>query len=317
MSAHSASPGNQLEAVLALNGPEFLRQAYLLMLGRPVDPEGFRNYDAQMRAGTSKLSILTELRTSPEGRAYGANVPDPLALLARSPPAIAAPVASLQDLLRMNGLTFVDHSFVSIIGGLPGDDVRRRYIAKLNAGADKLQILLDIVDILDGAPTASKGLKEAIHKMRGGLYPVASSIGELLALDDIAFIDCAYKTLLRRAPDAVGLAHYLQLIRSGASKRRIISQLCLSAEGRKSAFSLPGLKRAILQYWLARSPLTGWWFRPLAQIEGDTPMECRIRVIENTLMRMNQERDRETNDLDAAVDDVARLLTAIVGHRHP
>ena len=62
---------NQLKQILALDGPEFLGQAYLLVLGRPVDPEGFRNYEALLRAGRSKLSILAELRASQEGRAFG------------------------------------------------------------------------------------------------------------------------------------------------------------------------------------------------------------------------------------------------------
>src|SRR5580692_3543448 len=200
MSAHPEPDANRLKQILMLDGPEFLGQAYLLMLGRPVDPEGFRNYDAQMRSGASKLSILTELRASQEGRAYGMNAPDPLVLLAQAPNAIVSAAASLQDLLRMNGSTFIDCSFVSTIGRLPSDDVRRGYIAKLNAGTDKLQILLEMLDAHDGASPSAKGLEEAIRSMRGGLYPVASSTAELLALDDIAFIDCAYKTLLRRAP---------------------------------------------------------------------------------------------------------------------
>jgi hypothetical protein len=278
--ALSEAPANQLEQVLGLEGPEFLGQAYLLMLGRPIDPEGFRNYAAQLRAGASKLSILAELRGSQEGRAYGANAPDPMALLSQVPHAVALPAASLQELLRMNGSTFVNHGFVSTIGRMPEDEIRRRYVAKLDAGEDKLQILLEILEENGGAATpSSTGLEEAIRALRGGLYPVATNIRELLALDDIAFVDCAYKTLLKRGPDAVGAAHYLQLIRSGASKMRIVSYLCFSAEGRKRAPSLPGLKRGILKYWLARGPLTGWWFRPIAQIEGDTPLECRVRAM--------------------------------------
>jgi hypothetical protein len=298
-----------------LDGPEFLGQAYLLMLGRPVDPEGFRNYDAQMRSGTSKLAILTELRASQEGRAYGMNAPDPLVLLARAPSSIVSPASSLQGLLRLNGSTFVDCGFVSTIGRPPSGDLRRRYIAKLSAGTDKLQILLEILDSHGGASPAAKGLEEAIRNMCGGLYPIASSTEELFVLDDLAFVDCAYKTLLKRAPDAVGVAHYLQLIRSGASKRRIIAQLRLSAEGRKIGSSLHGLQLAIFQYWLARSRLTGWWFRPIVQIEGDTPLECRVRAMQNALMRMVEDRDRETSELDAVADDVALLFKALTERR--
>jgi hypothetical protein len=312
--ALAGSPSDQLREILALDGAEFLGQAYLLMLGRPIDPEGYRNYDAQLRAGTGKLSILVELRASPEGQAYGGNSPDPLLLLAQSHVAIAAPAASLHDLLLMSGSSFVTHGFIAAIGRMPDEGVRRRYVAKLNSGTDKLQILLEILETYGGASStpAAKSLELSVRSMRGGMYPVAANIRELLALDDVSFIDCAYKTLLKRAPDAVGVTHYLQLIRTGASKMRIIMNLCFSAEGRKQAPSLPGLKRGMLKYWLARSRLTGWWFRPIAQTEGDTPMECRLRAIESTLMRLAEERERESGEMEASVDDVAQLMKALI-----
>jgi hypothetical protein len=230
MTAHSDTPAERLKRVSALDGPEFLGQAYLLVLGRPIDPEGFRNYDAKLRSGTSKLSILAELCASPEGQAHGTNIPDLL-------------------------------------------------------------------------------------PMSGGLSPGATDILELLTLDDSAFIDCAYKTLLRRTPDAVGFDRYLQMIRSGTSKMRIVSLLCLSAEGRTAAPSLQGLRRALRQHRLANSWLIGWWYRPVMQFEGDTPLECRVRAIENILMRMVRERELETTDLDIAAEDVARLLNAFADSR--
>ena len=230
MPEHSQTPADRLKDVLSLDGAEFLGAAYLLMLGRPVDPEGFRNYSARLNSGASKLSIVAELHASPEGRAYGANVPDLLVPFAQG-------------------------------------------------------------------------------------LPIATDIDELLALHDLAFIDCAYKSLLKRAPDAVGFSHYLKLIRSGAAKMRVVSNLAFSAEGRKAAPSLRGLRRSILNYWLARSRLTGWWYRPIAQVEGDTPLECRLRAVENALMRMTQDRERESSELDAAVDDVARLLKALANPR--
>jgi len=233
MSAHPDTPQDPLKRVLALEGPEFLGQAYLLLLGRPIDPDGFRNYDAQLRSGTSKLSILAELHASPEGRAYGVDIQDLLPLLAQAPNAIA----------------------------------------------------------------------------------VANDIHELLALDDVAFINCAYRTLLRRTPDGVGLDHYLKLIRSGAHRMRIVCSLYFSAEGRAVAPRVHGLRRALCQYWFASSWLTGWWYRPIMQVEGDTPFERRLRAIENAVMRMAREREKESSDLDSAVDDVARLLNALTARR--
>jgi Domain of unknown function (DUF4214) len=318
MSVNSSEANvNRLKQILNLDGPDFLGQAYLLMLGRPVDPDGFRNYEAQLRAGTSKLSILAELRGSQEGRTYGANAPDPTVLLGQVPFSVVSPGTSLQKLLLLSGSAFVDQGFVSAIGRLPDDADRRRYVARLNGGADKLQILLEVIEANGGVTTtsASQNLHAAIRKMRGGLYPLASSIDELLALDDVAFVDCAYKTLLGRPPDALGVVHYLQLIRSGAAKMRIVSGLCLSEEGRKRKSRLRGLKRAILRYGLARSRLVGWLYRPIAQVEGETPVERRLRAVENTLVRMAQERERECIEGDIAVDDVTHLLKTLAARR--
>lgn len=244
MSAHSAISADRLKQVLSLDGPEFLGQAYLLLLGRPVDPDGFRNYDAQLRSGASKLSIISELHASQEGRVHGAVLPDLLPLLARTPDAIATN-----------------------------------------------------------------------QNMRGRADWVAASIQELLTLEDVAFVDGAYKALLKRAPDAEGFSHYLQLIRSGTSKMRIVSRLRFSAEGRAAAPVLAGLRGTLFRYWLANSSLTGWWYRPIAQFDGDTPLECRVRAVENALMRMVQERDSDSRDLDNSVDDVARLLKALADRR--
>jgi hypothetical protein len=236
MPSHTASRAYQLRDILALEGAEFLGQAYLRMLGRPIDPQGFRNYDSQLRAGAAKISILAELHWSQEGQAFGANVPDLLPLLASAGTVISGEVS-------------------------------------------------------------------------------AQDINELLALDDVTFVDCAYRTLLGRAPDTAGFGHYLHLIRTGASKMRIVSRLYFSSEGRRRVRLLPGLKRALLSYWLARNPLTGWWYRSIAQMEGETPLECRIRAIESTLIRMARDGERESIALDTSVDEVSRMLEMLAQRR--
>jgi hypothetical protein len=241
---------DRLEQVMALDGAEFLGQAYLLVLGRPIDPEGFQNYEAQLRAGASKLAILSALAASQEGQARDADT----------------------TLLRLLPKT----RFACGTGRTPESADFRGVIAN---------------------------------------SPVAESIQALLTLDDVAFINGAYRTLLRRAPDPTGFSQYLQLIRAGACKMRIVCRLRLSTEGRKAASPLPGLRRAICHYWLANNVLTGWWYRPLAQAEGETPLECRLRAVENTLMRMAQEQQMDAVDFDNAADDVARLLKALAARR--
>jgi methyl-accepting chemotaxis protein len=49
---------------------DFVRCAYVTILGRQPDPEGEAYFAARVRAGESKLSILRELRLSDEGRRH-------------------------------------------------------------------------------------------------------------------------------------------------------------------------------------------------------------------------------------------------------
>lgn len=245
---------DRVKRVLALNGPEFLGQAYILVLGRPIDADGFRNYEAQLRSGASKLAILAALASSPEGQARGGDA------------------ASF-----LHPSTKTDHA------------------ALRSPGAH---------DPLDSSTVA-------------GITSVAENVNALLALDDVAFIHGAYNALLRRAPDSGGLGHYLQLLRSGTSKMRIVWHLCQSAEGQKkaAASSLPGLRRAIRRHRLANNSITGWWYRPIAQVEGDTPLECRLRAVESALTRLVQEQEMESVALSNSAADVERMLRVLATRR--
>jgi hypothetical protein len=241
----------RLERVLGLNGPEFLAQAYLLVLGRPVDPEGFRTYEAQLRSGASKLAILAALASSPEGQSRGV---DAASFLDPSSKTEYAPVK-----LRCDQST---NSCVDVEGN-----------------------------------------------------SVTKNVSALLALDDGAFIQGAYNAVLKRAPDSSGFSHYLYLLRSGTSKMRILRYLILSAEGREVGASLPGLKRALRRYWLANNPITGWWYRPITQVESDTPLECRVRAVESALTRLLQKQEMESVALDNSAAEVVRMLKALATRR--
>ena len=60
----------------------------------------------------------------------------------------------------------------------------------------------------------------------------ATTLDEILSLEDQDFISSAYVNLLGREPDEDGLTNYLGLWRSGFSKTHILSALYSSAEGR-------------------------------------------------------------------------------------
>jgi FkbM family methyltransferase len=57
--------------LLALDGDAFVGAAYQTLLRREPDPDGLRNYVQELNSGASKLSVLSKLRNSEEGRRSG------------------------------------------------------------------------------------------------------------------------------------------------------------------------------------------------------------------------------------------------------
>ncbi len=61
---------NSLAELLFWDDAEFVRCAFVTVLGRPADPESECFYTNQVREGLSKRDILWKLRTSGEGRQH-------------------------------------------------------------------------------------------------------------------------------------------------------------------------------------------------------------------------------------------------------
>lgn len=70
---------------------------------------------------------------------------------------------------------------------------------------------------------------------------VARSIADLLHAGDRQFIDACFKTLLGRPADPTGLGFYLQRLREGSARVRILRDIAGSAEALAHAAELPGL----------------------------------------------------------------------------
>lgn len=63
-------PITSVAQLLAPHDRSFIHAAYRSVLGRPPEPEGEAYYLARLRGGAHKLSILKQLRRSPEGRTF-------------------------------------------------------------------------------------------------------------------------------------------------------------------------------------------------------------------------------------------------------
>ena len=63
-----------LRELLVRNDEQFVTCAFHAVLGRLPDPEGLEHYLGQLRGGFNKIAILSDLRSSSEGRAAGGRV---------------------------------------------------------------------------------------------------------------------------------------------------------------------------------------------------------------------------------------------------
>ena len=73
--AGSTDPALTLNGLLTLHDRQFIECAYQTLLGREPDPEGLDYFLGRLRRGVSKLSILADLRLSPESKECCIEVP--------------------------------------------------------------------------------------------------------------------------------------------------------------------------------------------------------------------------------------------------
>lgn len=137
---------------------------------------------------------------------------------------------------------------------------------------------------------------------------IATSADELLAHHDQHFVQCAYQSLLGRAPDPEGMRYYLGRLRTGISKIQILAQLRTSSEGKTYKTKLPGLNKAIQQYQIGQYPLIGWLFRLLNATESNHPTQRKLRSIENQIFLLSDESVCRFNQLETTLSGLHNII---------
>jgi hypothetical protein len=282
-----------LDHLLSLDDSQFLAAIYKHLLGRHVDPAGFRDYHARLRGGASRLQIMAEIRDSDEGRRHGSDLPGLAEAMISAPDTAAPPPSarpSLRSLFRLSDEAFVDALHWALLDHPATNDERVLHAERLRAGLPKMTLLADMLAQASppDAEQRIEGLDAILPALSKGLCPVALDLEDLLSLHDAAFVDCAYLTLVGRRPDEQGLAHYTARLRAGHAKIAVADELWRSSEGRRVGSTLPGMAKASSRWRAARLPLLGAVLRAVLAIEGDSPAERRARVLENRLERLLQ-----------------------------
>ncbi len=143
------------------------------------------------------------------------------------------------------------------------------------------------------------------------------TLGDLLALRGEEFIRAAYRCLLRREADPVGLATYIGYLRDGTySKLDTLVILRYSSEGQRAGVQIPGLTQA---YWARRiknMPVIGR-FAQIAYGVWSLPVllkdaAARERFVDTQISDIRRERAELETRLDERMERVSRSADELV-----
>ena len=141
------APGRQeLLFMFLLSDELFVSEAYLQLLGRPADAEGYLVYTRALRKGLSRVRLLLELQRSDEARSLVARrwpqhvapelwpryLPKPMNGLRRS---------TTQELLELEGAPFVDAACGLMLGTPPPEEDRADWERRSEAAEDRRELL--------------------------------------------------------------------------------------------------------------------------------------------------------------------------------
>lgn len=115
----------------------------------------------------------------------------------------------------------------------------RLYLALLNGGRSKYDLLKDILDSQEARALPSANTLQAALTTLSTPKPASArplSVAELHALikmEQRSFVEQAYRVILGRNPDPDGRNHYESRLARGRTKGRIVAEISRSQEARQ------------------------------------------------------------------------------------
>ena len=292
--------------LLTKEGDAFIEATYLALLSRLPDPSGKKHYLQRLATGTSKTQVLTEIYISPECQTNGNYLFGLNEAIARDGvtdidttylPMFNDEVAQIRcakELLRYDGERLIEYAYLALLKRPADAEGVNYYLERLKTGPAKSQILYEIFMSQECHESGAElpGVREAFLSHNGSILEkkpfmdmrrastIALNTAELLQRNGSAFVECAYLTLILRPPDVAGFREALLRLQSGVAKTEILADIVSSKEARAARKSLPGLSRLIFLYRLSRIPVVGILVRLVANVEGRSAIDRRIRGLE-------------------------------------
>jgi hypothetical protein len=261
-----------------LDDQTFLGKAYIALMGRPVDPTGFRDYMMRLASGSSQAEVWGELAGSEEATRFARQGARPTGITVR---AGAAPVRSVADLLALDGGEFLRGAYLALLGREPDPTGMRDYGNRLAAGESRLQVIADIHSDPEGQAFGAdlEGLADVVAHVQSSGSRKWRQLDDMLHLGEAAFVRTAMRSLGNGQVDERSVPMYLAFLAQGLSRMFVLNSIARNA-GPDAVKTVPGLQAALRQWQEAnRTTWKGWYLRNVKGIESDLPAERRSRSI--------------------------------------
>lgn len=182
-------------SMMQLDDETFVRQAYLRLLGRSADPEGFVGYLGQLRQGVARADLYNELASSDEAQRYETRRQALRRTLTLVPTArtqlqthqggmvVAAqqwlpvlqvpswdgptqPVQDINELLELDGAAFIKAAYLSLLGREVDEQGGNNYVRRLRDGWSKMSLIKGLALSDEGKVYGMKlaGLRKALAR---------------------------------------------------------------------------------------------------------------------------------------------------------
>lgn len=220
MNKYSAPATDELAG---LSDEAFVHHSYVRALHRPCNLNEARRALGTLAAGGSRCSLLSEIGSvAPHGRQL------PSSQMERS----------LAKLLKLEGSDFVRRAYIFVLKREADPQGMAIYQNAMDAGISKQEILLSLLQSVEAMKLISTiSIADAFSALTGRPVnePFPLSVSHILNLQKIhndLFLEAAYRAILGRAADSIGLIHYTKQLVLGRSKWHVIGDLVFSSEAR-------------------------------------------------------------------------------------
>ncbi len=135
---------------------------------------------------------------------------------------------------------FLQRAYFTLLGRAADPAGFKDYLARLRSGVQRAQVWGELAISEEAKRFAGQPALRTAAPQQGKLG-APMSLAQLLRFDGADFVRQAYRIVLGREADPIGLRDRVQLLEAGGSKSQILADLRCDAEGQAYGCTLPGL----------------------------------------------------------------------------